>query len=288
MHPDHRVVVDEFAQARVRTRNHRSPARERFEHGEAERFLVAGVNEEVRTGQRRGQCAGIRLVRQPDHATTLRHGGPVADQHQRVLRPEAADGIGENLQVLFAREPAGVHEHAIPRRQAEPCAPLFTPAARIEHRAVDAEGLVQHPVDAEVAQFADHPLARGEHGVELPVQPAQIRARRPRRKRAAGAPGEFDDVRVGERGDGNSEAPAGIERRPGDAIGVADLDHVRPQVHQATPRVAAADRKAIAVAERQARGGQRGQPGSAARPAPAACAATPGRASATHACLFRR
>ena len=81
-------------------------------------------------------------------------------------------------------------------------------------------------VEAEIAYFIDHPAAGCKHGVEVTEQPAQINPCRRGCGRPEPAPCDLGHVRVTE-GSGRHTAPLrGVERGPGQAVGIARFDQI--------------------------------------------------------------
>jgi hypothetical protein len=194
-----------------------------------------------------------------------------ADRQQDVRRAEPRHRIGEDVEVLLGREAAGVDEHACVGGQAELGAPTGRRGAPgMEQRGVDAERLQGDALHAPVEQMAAHAAARREHEVEAAIDVPGIAARGRRGEAAeagsGGEPGHRLEVGVAGRDRGDGERARGVEPPPGDAVGIAGFDQVRPQVAQHPRDRAAAQRQAIAAAAGQGQGGQAGSAGNGVAP----------------------
>ena len=190
--------------------------------------------------------------------------------------------------MLLGGEAAGVDEHARVLVEAERGAPARVRAAGMEGRGVDAERLQGDPRDAPVEQVIAHAAARREHQVEAGVQVAQVAPRQPceaaAEPGAAGEPGHRLEVGMTGRDRGDGERAGRIERAPGDAVGIAGLDQVRPQIAQHAGDRAAAQRQPVAAASGQRQRREGGAAGRrVCRPAPRSCAASPPAAPASRA-----
>ena len=183
---------------------------------------------------------------------------PGADGEQQVGRAEAADRVGEDVEVLLRREAAGVDEHARVVGPAAARAPVGgrapragTPSCR---RRAAGRRRARRPSRRGGAR---HAAARREDEVEAAVDVARIALGPARRARAeataAGEPRHRDDVRVavGDRRD--AEPLRRVARAPGDAVRVAGLDQVGSEAGEDARDRGAAQRQAIAAAARQRR-----------------------------------